>query len=310
MNAMYPTAAFAADTPDASDAPDFDISGRALLVAATVRMWNGDKRDRSITREVCDLKGAAADSVRVNKSLLGDAIRPVEAAGRAVRETVAARTLPWMDDGTRVLKGSAYLGFTRAVAGPVAAFEAAVDAFVEGYPAVIEAARRRLGAAFSEADFPPQARLRERFGVKLVYLPVPSGQDFRVALASEEIEAVRRGAEDALREGVRDAVRELLGRMRAPVERMATRLRLYGRDAEGKVEHPFRDSLVDNVREIVGLVPMLDLLDDPEVAAIRAEMERCLTVHDPEALRRSPDLRAKVAGEADEILRRMRGAFG
>lgn len=307
MNAMHPIAALDAD---AMDRPDLDISGRALLVSTTVRMWTGEKRDRGITREVCNLKGAEANAVRVNKSLLGDAIGPVEAAGRAVREAVTDCTLPWMDDGTRILKGAAYLDFTRAMAGPIAAFEAAAEAFVEGYPAVIEAARQRLGAAFAEADFPPQARLPERFGVKLVYLPVPSGQDFRVALASEEIAAVRRSAEDALRETVQDAVRDLLGRMRAPVERMATRLRLYGRDEAGKMRHVFRDTLVGNVREIVDLVPMLNLMDDPAVADLCAEIKRCLTVHEPEALRQSPELRAKVADEADEILRRMRGAFG
>src|SRR5271168_2198485 len=98
-----------------------DISTRALLVNTTVRVWTGLKRDRGLTREICDLKGAENNAVRANKSLLGNRIGKVEAAERAVRLAVAERTLPWMDDGTRILKGAAYMAFTEAMAEPIRA---------------------------------------------------------------------------------------------------------------------------------------------------------------------------------------------
>ena len=297
MDMTYPTAA------------GTDLSARALLVSATVRVWSGEKRDRAITREICAMKGAHDNSVRANKSLLGAAIRPVQAAERAVRDTVTRHTLGWMDDGTRILKGSSFLAFTAAMAAPVAAFDAAVDGFIGAYPEVKRQARERLGEAYAESDFPPQERLHGRFGVKLVFLPVPASDDFRVHLGAEEIAAVRRSAEDALRETVQNAVHDLLDRLREPVARMATRLRLFERDAGGKVTHPFRDSLVGNVRAIVRLAPALNLLDDPRIADLYEEIERLLACHEPEALRGSASLRDEVAGQAEAILRRMDGAF-
>jgi hypothetical protein len=90
---------------------------------------------------------------------------------------------------------------------------------------------------------------------------------------------------------------------------MATRLRLFRRTSGGKVQHPFRDSLVENVRAIVQLAPALNLMDDPRIAALCADIERNLTVHDPEQLRNSEALRESVANEADAILKRMQGAF-
>jgi hypothetical protein len=51
-----------------------DIAARALLVNTTVRVWTGEKRDRAITREICTMKGAEANAVRANKSLLGEHI--------------------------------------------------------------------------------------------------------------------------------------------------------------------------------------------------------------------------------------------
>ena len=53
----------------------------------------------------------------------------------------------------------------------------------------------------------------------------------------------------------------------------------------------------------------LNLLDDPRIGELCADIERHLTAHDPEQLRNSARLRESVADEADAILRRMQGAF-
>src|ERR1700722_16125427 len=71
-----------------------DIAARALLVNTTVRVWTGEKRDRAITREICTMKGAEANAVRANKSLLGEHIHGVQTAERAVRQTVHEPTQP------------------------------------------------------------------------------------------------------------------------------------------------------------------------------------------------------------------------
>ena len=286
-----------------------DISARALLVNTTVRVWTGEKRDRAITREICTMKGAEANAVRANKSLLGEHIHGVQAAERAVRQAVNERTLPWMDDGTRILKGAVFMAFTAAMADPVRQFDDAVDAFIATYPEIRYEARRRLGDAYADSDFPADNRLKQRFGVKLTYLPVPSTEDFRVNLSADEIAAVRRNAEEALRGTVNDALLSLLDRLQEPVARMATRLRLFHRTSAGKVQHPFRDSLVENVRAVVRLAPALNLMDDPRIADLCADIERNLTAHDPEQLRNSAALRESVADEADAILERMQGTF-
>ena len=288
---------------------DAGISARALLVNTTVRVWTGEKRDRAITREICTMKGAEDNAVRANKSLLGEHIGGVQTAEIALRQTVNERTLPWMDDGTRILKGSGFVAFTEAMVAPTRQFGAAVDAFIVAYPEIKHEAERRVGDAYNEADYPPATRLKERFGVKLTFLPVPSAQDLRVNLADDEIAAVRRNAEQALHGTVNDAVRSLLDRLQEPVAHMASRLRLFRRTSAGKVQHPFRDSLVENVRAIVRLAPALNLMDDPRIAELCREIERHLTPHDPEQLRSSAALRESVADEADAILKRMQGAF-
>src|ERR1700677_4208635 len=111
-----------------------DISARALLVNTTVRVWTGEKRDKAITREICNMKGAEDNAVRANKSLLGEHIRGVQTAERAVRQAVNERTLPWMDDGTRILKGSVFMAFTEIMAEPIRSVADAAEAYIATYP--------------------------------------------------------------------------------------------------------------------------------------------------------------------------------
>ena len=286
-----------------------DIAARALLVNTKVRAWTGEKRDRAITREICTMKGAEDNAVRANKSLLGEHIHGVQAAERAVRHAVHERTLPWMDDGTRILKGSVFMAFTEAMAEPIRQFDEAVDAFIAAYPEIKHEARRRLGNAYVDWDFPAESRLKQRFGVKLTYLPVPSTEDFRVNLSEDEIAAC--GATPRTLCAARSTMRccrcSTACRSRSRAWRRACDC--SAAPPAGKVQHPFRDSLVENVRAIIKLAPALNLMDDPRIAELCADIERNLTVHDPEQLRNSEALRESVANEADAILKRMQGAF-
>jgi hypothetical protein len=71
----------------------------------------------------------------------------------------------------------------------------------------------------------------------------------------------------------------------------------------------FRDSLIENVREICGLIPQMILSPDPELlrAVDRATLE--IAGFDPEDLRNDTDKRAKAKAAADAILKTMGGSF-
>jgi hypothetical protein len=286
-----------------------DISGRTLLVGLKIRISSGEKRDKKITREICQSKGAKDKALRANKSLYGDALAPVRTAEGKLRDYVNERTLPWLDNGLRILKTTMVQDFQQALLGPTRDFERAVAEFVADYPATKERARRELADAFSEADFPPAHELMGKFGVEVTYMPMPRSTDFREALTGEELEMVRRNCEGALRDGVQQAVHDAVKRMRKPVEAMCERLRAYGKDGEGKTVGTFRDTLVENIREIVALAPGLNVTDDPRIASLVFEMEKHLAVHDGDALRVSPILRNQTAEQAERILKQLDGAF-
>jgi hypothetical protein len=53
------------------------------------------------------------------------------------------------------------------------------------------------------------------------------------------------------------------------------------------------------------LLPRLNFTDDPNLEAMRAEVEAKLIGHHPDALRNNLDLRQDTAAEAADIMKRM-----
>jgi len=86
-----------------------NISDRAMLVGLSIKQFSPTKTDKQLNAELAEKHGQDANMTRVAKSLIGrehlDAIRSM--AG-AIREEHYRRTLPWSDDGSRILTAQGY----------------------------------------------------------------------------------------------------------------------------------------------------------------------------------------------------------
>jgi hypothetical protein len=132
----------------------------------------------------------------------------------------------------------------------------------------------------------------------LAVYPVPTS-DFRVSIGSEELTRIQQDVEQRVRQAEQTAMQDVWKRLFDRVQHMAEKL------ADPKAI--FRDSMVENAREICALLPRLNFADDPNLEAMRQQVEASLLKH-PEALRNDPDLRRDTAAEAKKIMDAM-GAF-
>jgi hypothetical protein len=64
----------------------------------------------------------------------------------------------------------------------------------------------------------------------------------------------------------------------------------------------FTNTLISNLRELIEIMPDLDLTDDAELAAMRQRMLNQLTLYEADDLRKSPALRKRVTDNAEAIL--------
>jgi hypothetical protein len=173
-----------------------------------------------------------------------------------------------------------------------------VQDFIDNYDSLKLDAQRILGSLYDHSDYPPVLELRQKFHMDMAVFPVPSS-DFRVAIGSEELSRIQQDVERRVKDAEQTALKDVWQRLYERVKHMAEKL------ADPKAI--FRDSMLENTREICALLPRLNFSDDPNLEAMRQQVEASLLKH-PEALRNDPDLRQDTAAEARKIMDAM-GAF-
>lgn len=275
------------------------FSQTAMLVSLNVRCYSARKEDKKISAEVAQQHNAK-DAGKYQKDLVAkSAIDPVMKAGNALRMFHYANTLPWLDDGVRILPAANYNAYKTAMEGLRDAYEQSVRDFVDKWPDIVQDARMRLNGMFNAADYPTD--VGGRFGCRVRYLPVSDSQDFRVNISDMERETLKAQISETLSEASRDAMKELWERVATAVQAMASKLAAYRKGDNGKAENPFRDSLVENLRDLCELLPRLNFTGDPALTAIAQKIETELLKHTAADLREGELIRQDIAKKAEQI---------
>lgn len=283
------------------------ITERAMVMTLSVGAWMGHRLDKAASQKITAEAGAASDAARVNKLLVPkESIAPVTTAQGTIRTHFYENTLPWRDNGGRLMTRLVYLDFIPRHEELVGNFHAAVEKFVtEDYPVAIEQAAFRMGELFKPDDYPLASELRRRFHVTLDIEAVTTANDFRVQMDQEHVDKVRIAMESTIERRINTAMQDVWGRLADVVGKFHERM-----DTPDAV---FRDSLIENMAELVELIPGLNVLDDPNIEGIRQDIAKRIAGVDPKDVRKDPEFRQELAGEAQEILDRMAGfmaAFG
>lgn len=282
------------------------ISERAMLVNLTICQWSARKLDKSVTDKVHAEHHAADDAGRYNKQLVSKhAMADLAKVASDARALHYKMTLPWQDNGGRLLSALGWQEYTDGLRKLHSDFDQAADRFAAGYEDFVSDARLRLNGLFKEGDYPAARDVRSRFTFKADIEPIPQAADFRVDLGEAQADSIRSDIEKRANERMATAMRDVWQRIAEHVGHMAERLRQY-KPAAGKgdkSEGVFRDSLVDNVRELTAILPALNFMNDPALSRIAERMAAELVQDDASTLRDNPVARASVADAAEAILR-------
>lgn len=280
------------------------LSSRAMLASVKISAWSARRVDKRVTAETNAAQRAAPDAGRYNKALLAkDALAAITSAASAARLQHYALTLPWLDDGARILPAASYDQYADSMRDLRADFDAAVADFISAYPAFVADARQRLAGMFSADDYPAPDAIAAKFAFATRVLPMPDARDFRVDVGDAAAAAIRDDIERATREALAGAQRDCFQRVADVVGHMADKLAAYkpaARDGD-RVEGIFRDSLIANVRDLADALPALNITGDSTLSAIADRMAR-LCDADADTLRQSDTLRAETAARAAAIL--------
>jgi len=280
------------------------LSDRALLVQLNVSQWTARKLDKKATREVADANYASRDAGNYNKKLLpmSDSLANIHTMTGDIRKEFYTNTLPWGLENTHMLPTSNYLQFMTTFRKRRAEWDTAVRKFLVDYPSHQITAQRFLGNLYNHEDYPDVRDLQRKFNMDLVVLPVPTN-DFRVQLADDELSSIHADIERRIEESSGLAMKEAWQRLYDRVKHMVERL--------AKIDDPksrFHESTLEHITELCALLPRLNIMDDPNLEAMRYEVEGKLAGLSKDAVVNDPVFRQTKIDEASDIMARM-GAF-
>jgi hypothetical protein len=280
------------------------LSDRALLVQLNISQWTARKLDKKATKAVSDINGAGYDVGNYHKKLLpmSDSLANIHTMTGDIRKDFLTNTLPWGLNNTHMLPTSNYLSFMTTFRKRKSEWEQVVSKFLADYPSLQTTAQRFLGNLYNIEDYPDVRDLRSKFSMDLVVLPVPTA-DFRVQLADDELDSIKADLQRRVEENsgiaMRDAWQRLYDRVKHMVERLS------------KIDDPksrFHESTLEHITELCKLLPRLNIMDDPNLEAMRYEVEAKLAGLSKDAVVNDPVLRQSKIDEASDIMARM-GAF-
>ena len=282
-----------------------DLSTKAMLVDLSIRQWNARKFDKKITKEVAQRHGTTEKVGRYNKNLLPFEASSYEAIGAtagSARTEHYEQTLPWADDGPRILPAANYMGYMDKSRARRRLFDTAVAAFLPEYPALQAKAKLTLNSMYNAEDFPTQADMAGRFEFSVKVLPLPSGDDFRVSLQSEEVDVIREQIERDTREAATAAVGDLWQRLYKVVAHFREQVK-----GDGVV----REAMLANLRGLCEVLPRLNLLDDPRLDEMQRRVMDSLGSYGAEDLKRGKKrTRKQAAAEAEQIVKDLSAFMG
>jgi len=276
------------------------IQEKAMVVRLKVGFWTCRKVDSKATSDVIRKAGAQTDAGKFRKNLIPvEEIKKIRRAIAHVRKEFKFLTLPWLDDGERMLPSEQHMDFTAKMRKAKNGFERAKEQFLKDYDANVKRAKSILGDMFDENDYPPVATLSEKFYVTLNIGGVPSGDDFRVNLGERVTAEIREDIERRVNEQVMVGVKDIWVRLKEAVQHMTEKL--TDKDAI------FRDTLVGNLKGLCEVLPKLNVVGDKEFDRVIGEVKDLISNVRPEELRKDEKKRKATATKANAILDKMKG---
>ena len=285
------------------------ITKTAMLASVKISVWTARKHDKRVSDQVASNNEASPHSGRYNKILIAkEAQVDITKIISKTRSMFYHNTLPWNDDGYRILAAKNYFDYMRDMGALKRKFDAAVKEFLTHYPDYQEQARESLGKLFDENDYPPIESLEKRFNFEIRILPVPSGDDFRVVMGEEDKKQIQADIEQRLKSAQIVAMNDIWERVHTAVHHMRNKLSSYYIDPDTKSpKNRFHETLVTNLRDLVDIMPKLNIADDPRLDELCKELKSSLCQHDAQVLREDTNLRKQTADEANRILDQLSG---
>ena len=277
------------------------VARASMLVDLHISTYSGRKQDKTTQAEVVANKGANSKrAASVYKNLFSeckelDALTKFQARARAEHYRL---TLPWNDQGARLLPTASLLEYQQTMGRYRNEFDRLVDAFLDKYDTLVAAAAFQLGTLFDRKEYLSRAQVALRFRMESSFTPLPTSGDFRLDVESsvqrDLVEQYERRMEAKLAQANQDS----WSRLHEALLRLSDRLVIE----EDGTKRKFHDTMVTGALELCDLLTVMNVTKDPQLESARRKVEGVLSGVTPKELRDEHSTRVQTKQRVDEIL--------
>lgn len=302
------------------------ITSAAMLGSLNISVWEARKKDKETEQEVQVSKGARSKrAASVQKHLFAEspALEAIKALRGEARVWFNRVTLPWDDNGNRIITTKQYFEVMNDAAKFKQRFDDLVRIFVSVYPTEISKQAFEMGALFNRNEYPDVSEITQKFAFNLNVSPLPMAGDFRIDIGNEALRELQERCEANTQARLKQAMADAWTRVRTQVEWVRDRMdavlthddcaveevkeyddagNVTKIDVKKKRRPKLHQSMIDNGLELCGLLSGLNVTNDPDLEAARMELEKALVHVDIDSLRESKEVQQSTKKKMDDIL--------
>lgn len=238
----------------------------AVLVKVSMTAYSPRVLDKAESKKLTQHKGAKDGSAKVIRDRLAgtqaaEVLAEIVSAQSATRQLFYARTLPWDDTGRRMASTEAAYDLIAELRKHEDQVTVLVSKFIAAWPSAALEARAALNGLWKAEDYDiTPVAMQKKFSVRFELEPMPHAADIRIDAPDAIMASLIKQQEDLITERFQAGCKDAFKRFYAAIERMHEKLS----DPDAKVY----ESVFGNLKELVDLLPVINVGKDPELTRI------------------------------------------
>jgi len=250
------------------------ISSAAMIVDFNASVWTARKKDHKASEQVNYVNNADKGVANVSKNLLGNCpeLQAIQKFVGNLRNMHYGMTMPWSDNGSRLVTTAAYFDYNEVMTGLIAEGWDLVKSFGEVYPYLTAGAQAQMGGLFNANEYPPLEQVMQKLSFRLNYTPLPEAGDFRIDIGNEAMQQIKSQYSEHFTTQIKGAMNDLWQRLH---DNLTTLVRQLEVDEEGKGNRLYQ-TVFDQCLALVKMLGTCNITQDSHMEAVRRKLEEAL----------------------------------
>ena len=279
-----------------------------LLIRITSSLPGGRRQSKVAAQDAASANNAEVNSVSASVVLFtNEAIKPARDCVRLATQVLKDKTVPWNNDGWRIIPTQVYQELYPNLKNQRANFYDERDEFVATYNEKISDAKRRLDFLFNIDDFPSAQDVGESFAFEIETDAIKDARDIRIKGSVELVQQVEQEILQRNKKKLEEAQQDVVNRLLKQVKSFTESVSNYHDKVDKGRRSAFYDSAITGINALCAALPKLNITNDDEIKRLGKLVQRELGDLNPEKIKTDPAARTAAIKKGSTLFDKIQG---